>query len=160
MSKRLVFACVGGYVVAMTLANLLVAWLGPDVMPLLAFVLIGFDLAVRNRLQLELGRVAMAVLILGAGALTLALNPAAHQIAVASCAAFIAAASAEWLAFSMLPGTWLRRSIGAALVGAAVDSIVFPWLAFGAFLPVIVAAQFAAKAIGGAVWSTVLRRVR
>ena len=42
--------------------------------------------------------------------------------------------------------------------GAAVDSVVFPALAFGAMLPLIVVGQFGAKVLGGAAWSLVLRR--
>jgi hypothetical protein len=39
---------------------------------------------------------------------------------------------------------------------AAVDSIVFPTIAFGGFLPLITLGQFAAKVAGGAVWSIIL----
>lgn len=158
MTRPIVLLGVAGYVLALTLANLLVAQLGPPSAPAIAFVLIGFDLAMRNRLQVELDRGAMAWLILGAGAVTLVVNPAAHQIAVASCVAFICAAGAEWFTFSVASGTWLQRSVAAALVGAAIDSLIFPTLAFGMLLPGIMAAQFAAKAIGGTLWSFVLKR--
>lgn len=40
---------------------------------------------------------------------------------------------------------------------ALVDSLVFPTVAFGAFLPVIVIGQFAAKVAGGALWSVIIR---
>jgi uncharacterized PurR-regulated membrane protein YhhQ (DUF165 family) len=52
---------------------------------------------------------------------------------------------------------WLVRANGSNVIGAAVDSIVFPTLAFGAFLPAIIALQFAAKVAGGLIWSIVMR---
>ena len=36
------------------------------------------------------------------------------------------------------------------------NSIVFPTLAFGGFMPVIVLGQFAAKVLGGFLWSKIL----
>jgi hypothetical protein len=41
-----------------------------------------------------------------------------------------------------------------------VDSVLFPTIAFGAFLPAIVLGQFVAKVAGGAVWSWILGYVR
>ena len=49
----------------------------------------------------------------------------------------------------------LLRVNGSNVVGAAVDSLVFPTLAFGAFLWPIVLGQFAAKVAGGVLWSLV-----
>jgi uncharacterized PurR-regulated membrane protein YhhQ (DUF165 family) len=51
------------------------------------------------------------------------------------------------------------RANGSNVVGALVDSILFPTIAFGfgAFLLPVVALQFAAKVAGGAVWSFVMR---
>jgi hypothetical protein len=49
---------------------------------------------------------------------------------------------------------------GSNVVSAAIDSLVFPTLAFGALLPWIVAGQFAAKVAGGAVWAAVFRSRR
>jgi queuosine precursor transporter len=146
------------YAAAMVLANLAVAQFGPVVTPVVAFVLIGFDLAMRDWLQIRLKAWQMGALILATGALTLVLNPAADRIAVASCASFIAAALADWAVFVRLPGSWLKRSNGSNVAGAAVDSLLFPTLAFGALMPGIVLAQFAAKVAGGAVWSWILSR--
>lgn len=44
------------------------------------------------------------------------------------------------------------------LPSAAIDSVLFPTLAFGVFMPHIVLMQFAAKVGGGAIWSWVLRK--
>ena len=148
------------YAAAMTLANLSIAHFGPWVSPLNAFVLIGLDLALRDLLHVRLRVWQMLALIGAAGALTYALNPAAGQIAAASSVAFTAAALVDWAAFARLRGSWLLRSNGSNMAGAAVDSLIFPTLAFGVLMPHIVAMQFVAKVAGGAIWALCLDRVR
>lgn len=144
------------YAAAMTLANLSVATWGPWVSPINAFVLIGLDLALRDWLHVRLKAWQMLALIIATGALTYLLNPAAGKIAIASSTAFTAAALVDWMTFARLRGTWLFRANGSNVAGAAVDSIIFPTLAFGALLPHIVLLQFAAKVCGGAIWAWVL----
>ncbi|HEX6384492.1 MAG TPA: VUT family protein, partial [Anaerolineae bacterium] len=51
---------------------------------------------------------------------------------------------------------WLRIK-GSNVPSALVDSLIFPTLAFGSFLWPIVLGQFAAKTLGGFVWSLVFR---
>jgi hypothetical protein len=46
------------------------------------------------------------------------------------------------------------------VAGAAVDSLVFPTLAFGVLMPPIIAMQFAAKVSGGAIWAWLISKVR
>lgn len=147
------------YAVAMMLANLSVAQFGPWVSPINAFVLIGLDLALRDWLHVRLRVWQMGALIAATGLLTYALNPAAGQIAVASSCAFTLAALADWSVFARMGGSWLRRANGSNVAGAAVDSLVFPTLAFGVLLPHIVALQFVAKVAGGAVWALALDRM-
>lgn len=141
------------YATAMTLANLSVAHFGPAVTPINAFVLIGLDLALRDWLHVRLRAWQMGTLITCTGLLTYALNPAAGMIAVASACAFSAAALVDWATFARLRGSWLFRANGSNVAGAAVDSLIFPTLAFGALMPMIVLAQFAAKVAGGALWA-------
>jgi uncharacterized PurR-regulated membrane protein YhhQ (DUF165 family) len=146
------------YIAAMVTANLLVWWLGPWFSPINAFVLIGLDLTMRDVMQERLSRWQLAAVIVVGGATTWLVNPAAKQIAIASATAFVLAALGDWLAYSLLRSRpWLVRSNGSNVVGAAIDSIVFPTLAFGAFLPAIIALQFMAKVAGGAIWSLVIR---
>lgn len=146
------------YAAAMTLANLSIAHFGPWVSPINAFVLIGLDLALRDWLHVRLKAWQMLALIVAAGALTYMLNPAAGKIAVASSAAFTAAALVDWATFARLRGTWLFRANGSNVAGAAADSLIFPTLAFGALMPQIVALQFVAKVAGGALWAWALAR--
>ena len=153
----LIFA-IAAYAIAMTLANLSIATWGPWVSPINAFVLIGLDLALRDWLHVRLRPGQMGALIASAGLLTYVLNPAAGAIAVASSVSFTAAALADWAVFARLTGSWARRANGSNVAGAAVDSLLFPTLAFGALMPDVVAAQFVAKVLGGALWTAVLRR--
>ena len=146
------------YAVAMTLANLSIAHFGPWVSPINAFVLIGLDLALRDWLHMRLKVWQMGALIACSGMLTYALNPAAGMIAVASSVAFTAAALVDWVTFARLRGSWLYRANGSNVAGAAVDSLIFPTLAFGALLPHIVALQFVAKVVGGSMWAWLLSR--
>lgn len=145
------------YAAAMALANLSVAAFGPSVSPINSFVLIGLDLALRDWLHVRLRPWQMLLLIAATGLLTYGLNPAAGKIAAASAAAFSAAAIVDWATFARLRGSWLRRANGSNVAGAAVDSLLFPLLAFGALLPGVVVMQFVAKVIGGAVWASLLR---
>ncbi len=151
-----IYSAALAYVGAMLLANLLVSEFGPAISPVLAFFLIGFDLSMRDWLHIRLRAWQMVGLIVVAGAITYALNPAAGMIAVASAAAFTSAALVDWVTFARIKGSWLRRANGSNIAGAAVDSLVFPTLAFGALMPWIVLAQFAAKVSGGFIWAWVL----
>jgi uncharacterized PurR-regulated membrane protein YhhQ (DUF165 family) len=146
------------YAAAMTLANLSVATFGPAISPINSFVLIGLDLALRDWLHVRLKIWQMAALIAATGALTYLLNPAAGQIAIASACAFTAAALVDWGTFARLRGSWMFRANGSNVAGAAVDSLLFPTIAFGALMPHIVAMQFVAKIAGGALWAWLIGR--
>lgn len=149
------------YISAMVAANMLVWWLGPWFSPINAFLLIGFDLTMRDVLQERLNRWQLAGVIVVGAAITWVVNPAAKHIAIASATAFLVAALADWVVYTALrERPWLIRSNGSNVVGAAVDSIIFPTLAFGSFMPAIVALQFAAKVAGGATWSLVIMPFR
>ena len=148
------------YAAAMTAANLLASAFGPVITPLNSFVLIGLDLALRDWLHVRISPSRMLMLIAVTGGITYSLSPAAGQIAAASALSFTAAALADWSVFQRLRGGWLSRSMGSNVAGAAVDSLLFPVLAFGLVMPHIVAMQFAAKLVGGFAWSLLLMRVR
>jgi len=145
------------YAVSMTLANLLVTMFGPSITPLNAFVLIGLDLALRDWLHIKLKPWQMGTLIIGSGLLTYAFNPEAGQIAFASACAFTVSSLVDWATFAKLKGSWLIRANGSNIAGAAIDSLLFPTIAFGSLMPEIVAAQFIAKTVGGAAWAYLLK---
>jgi uncharacterized PurR-regulated membrane protein YhhQ (DUF165 family) len=146
------------YGVAMTLANLSVATFGPAISPINAFFLIGLDLALRDWLHVRLKIWQMGALIAATGVLTYLFNPAAGQIAIASACAFTSAALVDWGTFARLRGSWMFRANGSNIAGAAIDSLLFPTIAFGVLMPHIVVMQFVAKVAGGAMWAWLLSK--
>lgn len=157
MSVALVLAYLG----AVVAANLTIAALGPSAAIVVAFLFIGLDLTARDRLhdawrgrQLAL---RMGALIAAGGLISYLLNAAAAQIAVASTVAFVAAGTADAVVYALLgERTKLLRINGSNVVSSAVDSLVFPTIAFGGLLPAIVVGQFVAKVAGGFVWSLLI----
>lgn len=149
------------YLAAIVAANLSVAALGPPIVIINAFLLIGLDLTVRDRLHdAWQGRhlvAKMAVLVMAGGAITYAINRDAGPIALASTVAFTVAAILDGAAYAVLH-RWprLARINGSNLIGAAADSLLFPTLAFGSLLPAVVIGQFVAKVAGGFLWSLIL----
>jgi uncharacterized PurR-regulated membrane protein YhhQ (DUF165 family) len=141
------------YAVAMTAANLTIAAFGPWVSPVNAFFLIGLDLTLRDWLQARLNQLQMLFLIVASGLITYIANPSAHMIAIASAVAFTGAAFVDWSVFTKAKGTWLAKANKSNVAGAAIDSVIFPTIAFGSLMPHIVLMQFAAKVSGGFVWS-------
>jgi len=153
----MIFALVA-YAASMIAANLLVATFGPSISPVLAFCLIGFDLTLRDWLHVRLKTWQMGGLIVGTSVLTYLLNPAAGMIAVASAVSFLIAALVDWAVFIKTTGSWIKRANVSNTAGAAVDSFLFPTIAFGVLMPEIVILQFAAKVIGGGVWSFIFKK--
>lgn len=148
------------YAAALIAANLLVAQFGPVVTGANAFLLIGLDLALRDWLHFRLRPWQMLLLIAATGATTYALNPAAGVIAIASACAFSMSALVDWGVFAATRGSWLLRANVSNVAGAAVDSVLFPTIAFGALMPKIVLVQFAAKVVGGAAWAALIGKLR
>ena len=146
------------YAFAMTLANLLITKLGVWVSPINSFFLIGLTLVLRDWLHVRLKTWQMGLLIFASGLITYALNSSAAQIAIASSVSFTVAALVDWLVFIKVTGSWFKRSNISNVAGSAVDSCVFPTMAFGVIMPEIVAAQFAAKMFGGLLWSFVMNK--
>jgi len=153
----MIFALIA-YAVAMIAANLLVATFGPSVTAINAFFLIGLDLTLRDWLHVRLKTWQMGGLIVGTGLITYALNPTSGMIAVASAVSFLAASIVDWAIFVKTTGSWIKRANVSNTAGAAVDSLLFPTIAFGALMPEIVVFQFIAKVCGGAIWSYILEK--
>lgn len=147
------------YAAVLVVANMIIGVFGPMATGIVAFFLIGFDLTLRDWLQLRLRTWQMFALIAGSGLITYILDRASGEIALASAASFALAGMADWFTFSRLRGSWMRRANMSNVVGSAVDSLVFPTLAFGSLMPVVVLMQFAAKLAGGALWSMVFNKV-
>lgn len=151
------------YLIAIVIANLTVAAFGPGVSILNAFFLIGLDLSTRDALheRWQHRNLAwkMAGLVAAGSLLSWVLNRDAGRIALASAVAFGAAAVTDtfvyWLARR---SSRLTRMNASNSVSAAVDSLLFPTIAFGGFMPLITLGQYVAKVAGGAVWAWILNR--
>ena len=152
------------YLAAIVLANLSVAHFGPASTPYNAFLFIGLNLATRDRLHDLWGtHVArnMALLVVAGGLISYAMNAGAARVALASILAFALSESADALLYhARRHRPYLERSNTSNLLGAAVDSVIFPVVAFGGFPIAIIAMQFFAKVLGGLVWSLVLNARR
>lgn len=154
------------YLSAIVIANLSVAHFGPSVAVLNAFVFIGLDLTTRDELHTRwqgrnLAR-NMALLIATGSLLSWWLNRDAGRIAGASFAAFALSAIADTAIYSLLhERVRFVKVNGSNVVSSAVDSIVFPALAFGfPLLFGVMAGQFVAKVVGGFLWSVILEWFR
>lgn len=149
------------YLAAIVAANLLVARFGPAATIVDAFLFIALDLTARDNLHETWEHSGlwwkMSLLISAGSGLSYLLNAGAGRIALASFVAFTLANMADTLTYAALHGkARLLKVNGSNVVSALVDSIAFPTLAFGALLPWIVLGQFAAKVLGGFVWSVIL----
>ncbi len=152
------------YLIAIVVANLSVAYFGPQATIVNAFLLIGLDLSTRDKLH-ELWHgdrlwLRMFGLILAGSVITVILNFGAWQIALASTVAFSAAALVDALTYQ---GLYQRHKLvkmnGSNVLSAAVDSVLFPAIAFGfPLMWPIMLGQFAAKVLGGGLWSLILFR--
>lgn len=158
------------YLAAIIVANLTVAHWGPQAAIYNAFFLIGLDLTTRDALHdLWHGKLVrnMALLIAAGSVLSYLLGlalgsgPFVGRIAVASCAAFAAAATADAIAYHLLRRRpWHERANQSNIVGAAADSFVFVALWPFGFQFSLAFTLFAAKVAGGVVWTFVLARRR
>lgn len=153
----------GIYIAALVIANLLVAWLGPWFSLVNAFVLIGLDLSLRDKIHdlWEGDNLALKMggLIATASVVSYAINPATGMIAFASLAAFSLSMVADAVTYQYLKGKDLIvRANGSNIAGSAVDSLVFPTIAFGGLMIEIVLLQFVAKIAGGFVWFYLLKK--
>jgi hypothetical protein len=153
-----------GYLTAVTTANLLASHYGPAVTPYTALGLVGFGLIARDRLADAFGPrrwLQQAALIAAGSLLSYLVNHQAATIAQASCVAFAASEGVEAiLYFLMRDQSWLERATKSGAIAAAIDSFLFPTIAFHAVLWSTIFGQFTAKTAGCAVFSLLLTRVR
>lgn len=156
---------VGLYIVSVVVANLLIAQFGPTAAIPVAFLLIGLDLTARDTLHERWANknlwLKMAGLIVVGSVLSAALNRQVAQISVASFVAFAATGLTDTIVYHTLKDrVRFVRVNGSNVFSSAVDSFVFPALAFGFPLLVpIMTGQFLAKVLGGLLWSLLLRRI-
>lgn len=150
------------FVLSIVLANLTVATFGPWFSPVNAFLLIGLDLSLRDKLhdQWDGNPLKIGLLIVVSGLVSYLINPATGMIGIASVSAFCLSMLADALVYEKLKNhKWIIKSNGSNIAGSVIDSLVFPTIAFGGLLPQIVVLQIVAKIFGGFVWSLFLNKL-
>lgn len=152
------------WLAAITAANLISAHFGPEASIYNAFALIGLTLVIRDRLHdawAEHRALKMGALIVAGSLLAYLVTPAAGRIGLASGIAFLCAESVDAVVYHAVRfWPWLERSNTSNFFGAAVDSLIFPTLAFGGVLWGITVGQFTAKVAGALLFTLALQRVR
>lgn len=163
---------ISSYLAAIVAANLSIAHFGPKAAIVNAIIFIGADLVLRDRLHDAFGKGRSLVYRMGAliatgsllsYAVSLWVTPSflnVGRIALASGLAFGGAAIADGIVYQLRrKQSWADRANESNLAGAAVDSILFPAIAFG--LPLswtFVLTLWSAKVAGGYVFSLILRK--
>ena len=153
------------FLVSIILANLSVAYFGPQSAIINAFILIGLDLTLRDKIHenwhgKNLG-LRMLGLLVASGILTYFLNRGAGRIAIASVSAFCGALLVDALIYERLFGRKFLIKVNGSNIGSAlIDSILFPTIAFGSVMPLIIFGQFIAKVGGGFMWSLVIAKLK
>lgn len=156
------------FITVMGGANLLIAAFGPWLLPVTAFVSVGMVLVSRDYLH-DTWRTRggafwprMLAMIAAAALLAFLVDPTSGRVGLASIAALISSTVTETVAFQTLfTRPWMIRSNGSNIVGALVDSTVFPLVAFGLGgvdgLLLLILTQTATKTLGGLFWSSLFR---
>lgn len=152
------------FIMSMVLANMTILWFGPWFSAINAFVLIGLDMVLRDKLHDSWkGKnlyPKMLGLITAAAIITFVLNPASLTIAIASVSAFVVAMLLDTVIYNFLiKKKWLIRSNASNVGSSLADSLVFPTVAFGSIMPSIILMQFFAKVVGGFLWSLALKKL-
>jgi queuosine precursor transporter len=151
------------YLMAIITANLLTTYFGAWFSIINAFVFIGLDLTTRDYLHEIWNKnrwLKMGLLIVSGSILSWLLNKDSGMIAIASFVAFALAAITDTIIYTLLhKKSFIVKCNGSNILSSLVDSITFPTIAFGSFLPLIVLGQFTAKVGGGFIWSLIIRRI-
>lgn len=157
---------VAAYLAAIVAANLILTAIlqrggSPWWSCVTAFVFIGADFTLRDGLTESWRgrglRWKMALLIVVGSALSYALNADAARIAAASAIAWGVAATVDWAVYMALyERPWITRTTGSNVPSSAVDSLIFPWIAFGGLNIALTLGQFVAKILGGLLFARLL----
>jgi len=150
------------YLIAIVLANLSTTYFGACASIVNSFLFIGLDLTARDKLHEVWHKnglvLKMTVLIATGSLISFIINSNSGMIAIASFVAFMLAAVVDTITYQFLyKHVYLIKVNGSNVLSALTDSMVFPTIAFGGFMPLVTLGQFAAKVLGGFVWSILLK---
>lgn len=149
------------YVSAIVLANQLVFMIGPWWSIVNSVLLIGLDFILRDKIHEKIGLRKVILLSVIAGLVSFFVNPEIGSIAIASSISFVLASIGDGVIYqSLINRKWIVKSNSSNVVASAIDSSVFPFIAFGAFMPAIMIGQFMAKVVGGIMWSLIIGKFK
>ena len=152
---------VWSYIAAIVAANVTIAIFGPVATPIVAFLMIGATLTLRDKIHDRLGPRVMLYLVPAGTAISFAFSHDVMRIALAGAVAFGVSEAVDTIVYHVRRHSdWMERVLTSNVASAAVDSIVFPVLAFGGFPIWIILAQFIAKNVGGAMWACIIWRTK
>jgi queuosine precursor transporter len=162
-SKPTNYSYVFLFLVAIIAANLSASYFGPVASIANAFFFIGFNITCRDKLHDSWHNnnliLKMALLILTGSVISYCINASAGRIAIASFIAFALASVADTIVYGILFKRARIVKINTSnMASSLVDSVAFSTIAFGSFMPLIVAGQFVTKMFGGFLWSLILTR--
>ena len=149
---------------AIVSANLVLYFFGPVPWAMVnGFIFIGLDFVIRDKLheiwETHLWKRMLGLIFTGS-AISVFFNLGALQIAVASFIAFLVAGMVDAVIYHALKGKrWLIKSNASNAGGSIADSILFPTIAFGAFMPEIILGQIVSKFFGGVLWSFLITKL-
>jgi hypothetical protein len=128
-----------------------------------AFLFIGLDLTSRDKLH-ELWHnknlfLKTALLIMSGSIISWLINHNSGVVAIASFISFLASGIVDFVVYQIFYNKkYLIKVNGSNIFSAAADSILFPTIAFGQIIPLIILGQFIAKVAGGFIWSLILKK--
>lgn len=148
------------WLLAIVLANLSAAHFGIWATPINAFFLIGLEITLRDYLHTKLSHVQLVLMVFIGGAISFLINADAMNIALGSSIAVTVSCLVDYYIFSKSKGTWFSKSNKSNVGSAAVDSLLFPTIAFGTFNTGVVLLQFFLKVFGGFLWSLLIKKFK
>jgi uncharacterized PurR-regulated membrane protein YhhQ (DUF165 family) len=153
------------FVAATALANISISHFGPQAAPINAFVLIGLNLTLRDSIHDKWqGKnlwLRMLLMLSCAGVVSYLLDASAARIAIGSVLALLAAGVTDTAIYEILHRKrYLVRCNSSNVASAAVDSLVFFYVAFGGVPVEVLLSQWVVKVFGGGIWSLIIGRFR
>jgi hypothetical protein len=159
-----VYLYIALYLLSVVAANISIAAYGPSALLFVSWVVIPFDLTLKDALQERWtgdGLVKkLGALVFAGSVLSALLSKGSAMVSLASFVAFAVAGTADGFVFHKMPKNKpLLRVNASNVIGALFDSWLFQAIAFGSAETGMVFAQAASKSVGGFVWSLILVRL-
>lgn len=144
------------YLLAIVVANLIVAEFGQKALVITAIMMIPLDMLIRDVLHHRWAGsnlwARMTTLVLSGSLCTILANTAAIRVVIASATAFFISGMIDAAMYQVLKRyTRAFRMNASNLVCASADSLIFPMIAFGGFNAYLSATQAGMKFIAGVI---------